>query len=169
MITTVTDICAEAATKHVVALGYLAVVRRLAGRAETPPGFRNRTPHFGVLASSTRFLTFRTLVDAVSSIALALFGQTFAFVCTPLALVGHLLTIVSDPFPLVGEVISSVGNPLAPVDLALSPRERSLTLVRLTLRHFEGLSRTTHPLEMPRHRGSSISRARKPRSTTIGR
>jgi hypothetical protein len=134
MITTVTDIGAQAATKHVVALAYLAVVCRLAGRAETPPGFGNRTPHFGVLASSTRFLTLRTPVAAVSSIALALFGQTFAFVCTPLALVGRLLAIVGDPFPLVGEAVSSVGSPLAPVDLALSPRERLLTLVRLALR-----------------------------------
>jgi hypothetical protein len=86
MITTVTDIGVQAATKHVVALAYLAVVRRLARRAETPPGFRNRAPHFGGVEHP--LFTFRTLVDAVSWIALALFGQTFAFVCAPLALVG---------------------------------------------------------------------------------
>ena len=123
MITTVTDIGVQAATKPVVALACLADVRRLAGCAETPPGFRNRTPHFGILASSARFLTFRTLVDAVSSIALALFGQTLTFVCTPLALVGRLLTIVGDPVPLVGEEVSYVGDPLTPVDLTLTPRE----------------------------------------------
>lgn len=134
MITTVTDIGAQASTKHVVALARLAVVRRLAGRAETPPRFRNRAPHFGVLASSTRLFTLPLLHDPELSISLALLGQTLAFVCAPLALVGRLLTIVGDPFPLVGEAVSSVGGPLAPVDLTLTPREQLLTLVRPALR-----------------------------------
>jgi hypothetical protein len=89
MITTVTDIGAQAATKPVVALAYLALLRRLAGTAEISPGFRHRAPDFGVLAASTRFLTFRTLVDAVSSIALALFGQPLALV--RLALRGRIV------------------------------------------------------------------------------
>jgi hypothetical protein len=48
MITTVTDIGAEAATKPVVALAYLALVRRVTGCAKIPPGFRDRVPHFAV-------------------------------------------------------------------------------------------------------------------------
>jgi hypothetical protein len=106
MITTVSDMGAQAATKPVVALAYLAVVRRLAGCSDTPPGFGHRTPHFGVLSSGPRFFTFPVLHDPVLSIALALFGQTLAFVCMLLALVGRLLTIGGDPVPLVGDPVS---------------------------------------------------------------
>jgi hypothetical protein len=123
MITTTTDIGPQAATKPVVALACLAFVRRLAGCVEIPPGFGHRAPHFGVLASSVRFFTFRLLHYAALSIALTLFGQTLAFVCAPLALVGRLLTIVGDLVPVVGDVISYVGGPLAPFELALTPRE----------------------------------------------
>jgi hypothetical protein len=131
MITAVTDIGAQAATKPVVALAYLALVRRLTGSSDTPPGFGHRTPHFGVLPSGVRFSTCPVLHDPELSIALALLGQTLAFVCAPLALVGRLLTIGGDPVPLVGEPVSFVGGPLAPVELILTQRERVLTLVRL--------------------------------------
>jgi hypothetical protein len=131
MITTVTDIGAQAATKPVVALAYLALVRRLAGCSETPPGFGHRARHVGVLASSAGFLTFPLLHDAVLSIALALFSQTLAFVCAPLALVCRLLTIVCAPLALIGEAVSFVGDPPAPVELNLTQREQVPTLVRL--------------------------------------
>jgi hypothetical protein len=159
MITIVTDIGAQAPTKLVVALAYLALVRRLAGSSYMPPGFGHRTPHFGVLSSGARLCTLPLLHDPELSIALVLFGQTLAFVCAQLALVGRLLTIGGDPVPLVGDPVSFVGGPLAPVELILTQRKRGLTLVRLA--RSDGGTVANHTLiKRLRGGGAAIARAR---------
>jgi hypothetical protein len=99
------------------------VVRCLAGSSETPPGFGHRTPHFGVFPASACYFTFRTLGNAILSIALALFGRILAFICTQLAIVGRLLTLAGDPVALVGDPVSFVGGPVAAVELIVPPHE----------------------------------------------
>ena len=96
---------------------------RLAGSAEAPAGFRHRPPHFGVLASSARCLTFGLLGDTLLPIPLALFAHILTLIGTLLALIGRLLTIAGDAVALIGDAISFVGSPLAPLELALPPRE----------------------------------------------
>jgi hypothetical protein len=104
-------------------LSRLPTSRRVRRLAETPPGFRHRTPHFGVFSSSACYFTFRTLGNAMLSIALALFGCILAFICTQLAIVGRLLTIAGDVIPLVGDPVAFVGGPVAAVELVVPPHE----------------------------------------------